>query len=302
MARSLWTGSVSFGLVNIPVRLFPATREHDVHFHQLAPDGSRIHYKRVSEKSGREVDYDKIRKGFETSRGKYVVFEQDELKELRPRSTKTIDIEDFVALGDIDPLYFERTYHLVPNGDAAAKAYALLAGVMEDRERIGVGKVVMRDKQYLCAIRPYGKGLALSTMLFADEVVPQSDVEGLPSRKPAVSARRRRSSPPRSSTRSSATGSEALPRRLPGAASRHHQGEAAGQDHRDRGGARRGGQGRRPHGRARGEPRSTPSRRTEARGTKSCVEAHRQGEARGQEGAFEARVAFRARAASRRSA
>jgi DNA end-binding protein Ku len=192
VARSLWTGSVSFGLVNIPVRLFPAVREHDVHFHQLAPDGSRIHYKRVSDKTGREVDYEKIRKGYETSRGKYVVFDQDELKELRPRSTKTIDIEDFVPLGDIDPIYFERTYHLVPNGEGAAKAYALLAGVMEDRERVGIGKVVMRDKQYLAAIRPYGKGLALSTMLFGDEVIPQSDVEGLPGRKPSVGAQEKK--------------------------------------------------------------------------------------------------------------
>ncbi len=189
MARSLWTGSVSFGLVNIPVRVFPAIHEHDVRFHQLAPDGSRIHYKRVSEKTGREVQYEDIRKGYETARGKYVVFEQEELKELRPRSTKTIDIEDFVALDEIDPLFFERTYHLTPNGDAAAKAYALLTQVMEDRQRIGIGKVVMRDKQYLCAIRPYGKGLAMSTMLFADEVVDQSDVEGIPSRKPNVSSR-----------------------------------------------------------------------------------------------------------------
>ena len=192
MARSLWTGSVSFGLVNIPVRLFPAIHEHDVHFHQLAPDGSRIHYKRVSEKTGREVDYSDIRRGFETSRGKYVVFEPGELEEMKPRATKTIDIEDFVALEDIDPLYFERTYHLVPNGDAAKKAYALLADVMDDRQRVGIGKVVMRDKQYLAAIRPYGKGLALSTMLFDDEVVPQSDVEGLPARKPTVSAQEKK--------------------------------------------------------------------------------------------------------------
>ena len=192
MARSLWTGSLSFGLVNIPVRLFPAIHEHDVHFHQLAPDGSRIHYKRVSEKSGREIDYSNIHKGYETSRGKYVVFEPGELEEMKPRSTKTIDIEDFVALEDIDPLYFARTYHLVPNGDAAKKAYALLAAVMEDRGRVGIGKVVMRDKQYLAAVRPYGKGLALSTMLFADEVVPQSEIEGLPTRKPTVSAQEKK--------------------------------------------------------------------------------------------------------------
>jgi len=192
VARSLWSGSLSFGLVNIPVRLFPAIHEHDVHFHQLAPDGSRIHYKRVSEKSGREVDYSNISKGYETSRGKFVVFEPGELEEMKPRSTKTIDIEDFVALEDIDPLYFARTYHVVPNGDAAKKAYALLTDVMEDRQRVGIGKVVMRDKQYLAAVRPYGKGLALSTMLFADEVVPQSEIEGLPTRKPTVSAQEKK--------------------------------------------------------------------------------------------------------------
>jgi DNA end-binding protein Ku len=102
MARSIWTGWVSFGLVNIPVKLYSAVRQHDVRFHQLAPDGSRIRYELRSEKTGRVVDYDKIRRGFETSRGKYVVFEPGELEALQPVSTRTIDIEDFVALEDID--------------------------------------------------------------------------------------------------------------------------------------------------------------------------------------------------------
>jgi DNA end-binding protein Ku len=180
---------VSFGLVNIPVKVYSAVRQHDVRFHQLAPDGSRIHYNRVSEKTGRTVDYDKIRRGFETSRGKYVVFEPAELDELQPKSTKTIDIEDFVELDAIDPIYFERTYYLAPDGDAAAKGYALLASVMKDRQRVGIGKVVMRDKQYLAAIRPYGPGLALSTMLFSDEVVEPSEIDALPERKARVSAR-----------------------------------------------------------------------------------------------------------------
>lgn len=189
MARSIWTGSLSFGLVNIPVRVFSAIREHDVRFHQLAPDGSRIHYKRVSEKTGREIEFASIKKGYETSKGKYVVFDSGEFSDLAPAKTKTIDIEDFVALEDIDPIYFDRTYHLAPAGGSAQKAYALLAGVMEDRQRVGIGKVVMREKQYLAAIRPYGKGLAMSTMLFADEVVPQSTVDGIPARKPAVASR-----------------------------------------------------------------------------------------------------------------
>jgi DNA end-binding protein Ku len=192
MARSIWTGSISFGLVTIPVRVFSAIREHDVQFHQLAPDGSRIHLERVSEKSGRKVEFKSIKKGYETSKGKWVVIEPDELKRLAPTSTKAIEIEDFVALEDIDPIYFERTYHLVPQNDSAARAYALLASVMADKQRIGIGKVVMREKQYLAAIRPYGKGLAMSTMLFADEVIPQSDIEDMPTRRATVAAREKK--------------------------------------------------------------------------------------------------------------
>jgi DNA end-binding protein Ku len=115
-----------------------------------------------------------------------VIFEPDELEQLSPASTRTIDIEDFVALADIDPIYYERTYHLAPANDQAARAYALLATAMEERGRVGIGKVVMRQKQYLAAIRPYGKGLAMSTMLFADEVVPQSEIDGLPERRPQL--------------------------------------------------------------------------------------------------------------------
>jgi DNA end-binding protein Ku len=189
MARSIWTGSISFGLVNIPIRIFPAIREHDVHFHQIAPDGSRVHNQRVSGKSGKVVEYEDVRKGYETSKGKYVVFEPEELQRLSPASTKTIEIEDFVPLEEIDPISFERTYHLTPAGKDATKAYALLAAVMEDRQRIGIGRIVMRERQHLAAVRPFGKGLALSTLLFADEVVPQSDVPDLPSRRPTLTTR-----------------------------------------------------------------------------------------------------------------
>ena len=192
MARSIWTGSISFGLVSIPVRVFSAIREHDVRFHQLAPDGSRIHLERVSEKTGRKVEFKNIKKGYETSKGKWVVIEPDELKKLAPKSTKAIEIEDFVALEDIDPIYFDRTYHLAPQNDAAARAYALLASVMSDKQRIGIGKVVMREKQYLAAIRPFGKGLAMSTMLFADEVIAPSEIDGIPARKASVADREKK--------------------------------------------------------------------------------------------------------------
>ena len=133
MPRSIWTGSISFGLVNIPVRMFSAIREHDVHFHQLAPDGSRIHYKRVSGKSGKRSTTTTSARATRRARASTSSSSPTSSASSRRPPTKTIDIEDFVPLDDIDPIYFERTYHLAPNGEGAAKAYALLAAVMEER-------------------------------------------------------------------------------------------------------------------------------------------------------------------------
>src|SRR3954452_9251246 len=183
MARPVWTGSISFGLVNVPVKAYTAVRDHDLHFHQLDKrSGSRIHNRKVAEKTGEEVDDEDIELGFEVASGRYVTFERDELKELRPASTKAIDISDFVALAEVDPIYYERTYWLAPDGDAAKKAYDLLLAVMADRERVGIGSVVMRDKQYLAAVRPLDGVLAMSTMRFADEVVARSEIDALPKR------------------------------------------------------------------------------------------------------------------------
>jgi len=183
MERPLWTGSISFGLVNVPVKAFSAVRDHDVHFHQLdKKSGARIRNRKVSEKSGKEVDTDDIEMGFEVRSGRYVTFDKDELKELRPQSTRAIEISDFVALDEIDPIYYERTYWLAPDGDAAKKAYGLLVAAMTDRNRVGIGTVVMRNKEYLTAVRPLETALAMSTMRFADEVVPRRAVDALPSR------------------------------------------------------------------------------------------------------------------------
>ena len=190
MARPIWTGSISFGLVNVPVKAFSAVRDHDVHFNQLdKKTGSRVRNRKVAEKSGREVDADDIEMGFEVRKGSYVTFDKDELKELRPASTKAIDVTDFVALSDIDPIYYERTYWLAPDGDPAKAAYALLLAAMEDRERVAIGGVVMRDKQYLTAVRPLDGVLAMSTMRFADEVVPRKDIDELPKRGAKPDAR-----------------------------------------------------------------------------------------------------------------
>jgi len=184
MARAIWSGAVSFGLVNVPVKAYTAVRDHAVHFHQLHKrTGARIRNKKVSEKSGKEVDNDDIELGYELSKGRYVTVDPDELDELRPRSTRTIEVADFVALEEIDPIYYERTYWLAPADDSAGKPYQLLLAAMEDQHRVGVGAVVMRRKQYLAAIRPLDGALAMSTMRFADEVVDKSKVDQLPSRR-----------------------------------------------------------------------------------------------------------------------
>ena len=183
MPRAIWKGSISFGLVNVPVQAKPAVRDHEVHFHRLEKGTrARVRNQKVSDKTGKEVDADDVEMGYETSKGHYVTFDPDELADLRPASTRSIDITDFVPLADIDPIYYERTYWLAPDGDAATQAYSLLVAAMEERQRVGVGSVVMRTKQYLAAVRPLEGVLAMSTMRFADDVVPRSDVDGLPKR------------------------------------------------------------------------------------------------------------------------
>jgi DNA end-binding protein Ku len=184
MARPVWSGVISFGLVSVPVKAHPAVRDHDVHFHQIDKrSGARIRNRKVSAKTGEEVDNADIEMGFEASKGRYVTFSKPELDDLRPESTRTIDVTDFVRLDDVDPIYFDRTYWLAPADDTAVKPYQLLRAAMEDRGLVAIGTVVMRNKQYLTAIRPLQGALAMSTMRFADEVVPRSDVDGVPDRR-----------------------------------------------------------------------------------------------------------------------
>lgn len=182
MARPVWKGSLSFGLVNVPVRLFSAVRHRDVRFRQLDRSGARIRYRRVSERTGEEVPYGDIVKGYEIAPDRYVVVEPEELERLAPAATHTIDVEEFVELDRIDPVFYESHYYLAPeDAPGAARAYALLVRAMEERDRVAVGRLVMRDKQYLVAVRPTRGVLMVSTLLFPDEVVAPDDVEGLPS-------------------------------------------------------------------------------------------------------------------------
>ena len=179
MPRAIWSGSISFGLVNVPIKLYSATEQKDIAFHQFAEGtDDRIRNKRVNERTGKEVEYKDIVKGYEVSKGKYVIVTPQELESVEPGQTKTIDIEDFVALEDVDPIYFEKTYYIAPDsGDGPKRAYALLREAMRKSERIAIGRFVMRTKQYLVALRPIDDVLALSTLFFADEIRDRKDLD-----------------------------------------------------------------------------------------------------------------------------
>ncbi len=179
MARAIWTGSISFGLLNVPVRLFSAVSSRSVRFRELRErDGSRVGRKRVAEQDGEEVAYEEIVKGYEIVPDQYVVVTRDELNALDPKKTKTIEIEDFVDLDQIDPIYFDQPYYIGP-AQGAERAYALLAQAMAEQRKVAIARFVMRNKESLVAIRAIGDGklLTLATMRFADEVVPLSDLD-----------------------------------------------------------------------------------------------------------------------------
>ena len=189
MARAIWSGAISFGLVNVPVKLMTAVRPKEVHFRMLHDaDGGRIEFKRICAEDGKEVPYAHIAKGYEFSKGRYVMVTQKELEALDPEATRTIDIEDFVELAEIDPIYYEHTYYLVPDR-GSAKPYRLLLDAMSSTGKVAIGRMVMRTKQYLCTLRPLGRSLALSTMQYADEIVDEGDLEGLPAGSAKPTAR-----------------------------------------------------------------------------------------------------------------
>jgi DNA end-binding protein Ku len=178
MARSLWTGALSFGLVNVPISLYSAAQDKQIHFHQLEESSkARIEIKRVCSKEGKEVDWEDIAHGFDTGT-KCVMLTDDELASLAPDKTKTIDIEAFVDLEEIDPELFDHPYYLVPSGgEGANRAYRLLAEVMESDGRVAMGRFVLRTREYLVALRVRDGAIALSTMLFADELRSPKDLK-----------------------------------------------------------------------------------------------------------------------------
>lgn len=177
MARPVWRGSITFGLVTIPVELYSATRDHAFHFRQYERDTSdRIRYRRINERTGKEVDYGDIVKGYEFDDGELVLVDQDELATVAPGRSRTIDIDAFVDLAEIDPVYFQKSYWLGPASSEHQRAYALLLRAMRQSGRAGIARFVMRAKEYVAALRAGESVLALDTLLFADEV-RQPDID-----------------------------------------------------------------------------------------------------------------------------
>jgi DNA end-binding protein Ku len=180
MARAIWTGAISFGLVTVPVRLYSAVNRKTVRFHQLSgKTGVRVAQKRVDPQNDEEVPYEEIVKGYELAPDRYVVVKSEELDALQPEKTRTIDIEDFVELTQIDPIYYDHPYYLAP-GPGGAKPYKLLMEAMNETGKVAIARVVIRNKEQLVAIRPMqGEVLEMATMLFEDEVLPPDRLDEL---------------------------------------------------------------------------------------------------------------------------
>lgn len=180
MPRAIWSGSISFGLVNVPVKLFAAVSPKDIHFHMLHDaDGARIQQKRVCSADGKEVPYEHIVKGYEISPDRYVVIKPQELEALDPKASRMIEIESFVQLEEIDPLFYEHSYYLVPD-EGAAKAYTLLQKAMKDANAVAIARAVIRSKQYVVILRAMDAAMGMSTLYYQDEIVAQNSLPGLP--------------------------------------------------------------------------------------------------------------------------
>src|SRR5918998_1538487 len=176
MPRAIWSGSISFGLLNVPVKLYSAVSKKQISFRELREsDGSRIRHKRVAEVDGEEVDYNDIVKGYEISPDEYVVITRDELEEIDPKKTRAIEIQDFVDLDEIDPILFNQPYYLGPD-KGAERAYGLLVKAMADSHKVAIARFVLRNKEHLAALRPTQGVMTMATMRFADEVVSPDEI------------------------------------------------------------------------------------------------------------------------------
>jgi DNA end-binding protein Ku len=187
MARAIWSGSISFGLLNVPVKLYSAVARRGISLREIREsDGARIRHRRVAEGTDEEVPYEKIQKAFEITSGNYVPISRDEMAALAPEKTRAIEVQDFVDLDEIDPIYFDSPYYLGP-AEGAEKAYSLLASAMQRSGKVAIARFVFRNKEHLAALRADDGVLTLTTMRFADEVVPPDELDDvLPAEQPKV--------------------------------------------------------------------------------------------------------------------
>jgi DNA end-binding protein Ku len=190
MARAIWSGSISFGLLNVPVKLYSAVARRGISLREIREsDGARIRHRRVAEGTDEEVPYEKIQKAFEITSGNYVPISKDEMAALAPEKTRAVEVQDFVDLDEIDPIYFDSPYYLGP-AEGAEKAYSLLASAMERSGKVAIARFVFRNKEHLAALRAENGVLTLTTMRFADEVVAPDELDDvLPDKKPKVAAK-----------------------------------------------------------------------------------------------------------------
>jgi DNA end-binding protein Ku len=176
-ARSIWKGSISFGLVNIPVKLYSATEDRAYSFNQLCPNGHRIQYKRWCPIEENEVPYSDVKKGYEISKDNYVVLQRSDFEKISIKSTKTIDVKEFVDASELDPLFVEKSYYVGPDSKTPDKAYLLISSILKSTRKVAIGKVVLRDKEQLVALRAYQRGLVMHVLHYLDEIKPMDEIK-----------------------------------------------------------------------------------------------------------------------------
>ncbi len=177
MPHQIWSGSISFGLVTIPIKLYPATEDKQFTFNQLCPNGHRIKYKRWCSVEEKEINYPEIQKGYEIQKDRYIVLEKSDLEKVKLKTTKSIDIKEFVDFKELDPILVEKSYYVVPDTKQSnTKAYSLLVKVLSDAKKIAIGKIILRDKENIVALRPYQRGMVMHILKYLDEIRPADEI------------------------------------------------------------------------------------------------------------------------------
>ena len=185
--RSSWQGSISFGLVTIPVKLYTATNKKEYVFNQLCKNGHRIRYKKWCPTEDREVEYSEIKKGYEQIKDNYIVFEKDELQKIKLKTTKSIDIKEFIDVRELDPIFIQDSYYVATDPKAGnAKPYTLLVKILNDNNMVAIGKVILKDKESLVALKPYQRGLVMHILNYLDELRPVEDIPEMEGKKPKL--------------------------------------------------------------------------------------------------------------------